>query len=744
MRQIVVLAAAVAFLCLLQKNAGSAEPTAPEEKRKLALNLVKAKVIKNLETEPVDADALSGYISAEQKKGSHTTEAGSRQLSENWFRQKLADGYGEKMKALIRDFGPFDKEFEKGILQIPVAPIDKNIKNNFPNGFRNARNLAIDKQKEDVKKIEYPSAGEFESHEENPDGLQNFLAGRLTQLNGVNLFDENKGWLKETKVSGIIQKAQEERGQQKSVVENSEGGNQVAPSRIKANILGELRKSVEGKEFGIFPSVASGTEPRSCSLAANKFVGACGKMNLKVPKADIKAFIGQDLEGHKSLNQSEEKCVAHFQESITSRAIAQYIKGAPDDSKTELQAFLGRVSNDNEEVKEALKKLTAESVSASLKEARNELAEGQLTKFFKPLAGRTWKPPAEEIEKRRSNVIVSVPNPLDISGISSVKPTEALLEETEEKVLQAEKELLGEGLKAFRSQMEILETLKEELAADLEKRKELPSLPELEEEFRKGLNREWPKSESGAALSAKYPSSSRYFPLVDKEITEKAKALLQRESLKRLEKIIEAHQTTVSLPTSPPLPQPGAGKESGKGPNKGGGGGGGGGGGDGGGADGGEGKKGFDLEINVSYKGKEVSVAITPRNVTMPDHKLTLTLQGDSVILSDEMRERTLEYFKSWLEQSLGNAKEKEKELFVLVKVHQESTPYAAVYWVRRCLKSAVESIPPPAEQGPGENPKPKVYWYDGLSKDIEKDIPKDQPPTEEMRNFVREHSMAM
>lgn len=738
----IVFSVIAMFLCNFCLAADD-DVSAKKEAMRLAAKMLIDELRSSAVNHPLNSDAMLSEM--EKNKEAHAKKDASRETLLKNAEGDIQSWYKTESSTLLKRLDStkpenvdswFSNNEENDFLKCPDAVVKESLSKNFDSAFDKARENACKNQWNRLTTDVYPNENELDTIEESK--LKDVLTDRLLKKQAEPVFEENKSLIETNIIPNIIQDARTQRDQQKGAVTKSSGGDKLTPEEIGKQIQSDVdeylqafqkeraEKKVPGKVYGIFPSVSKLIPTRSSDLAAEKFSKAIDRMKCEVSKEWVKQQITGDLKAHSEKAKSQEILASSLVGSITNQLVDAHSGKVPQELKNDFQKFL-RSLLEKDEYKNAISQLIERGLSQPFDSARNELSDEQFKSSFKPLAEETWKPDTAMIDDNYNTIRIVIDEPLALPGISSSRFNDSeLLEETKNKVLETEKALVTKGLSAMRNQMRIVETLAEKLETALKDSSTVATLPS-EEELIKALTdsvvSDWKKDE----LSAAYPD---IFQRAHDDIARRVKAMLPRAKEER-EKEAIAKTTPQSSPKENPAAgnkEGGSGKEkseeSGGGETSEGGSGSGGGGGDGVGP--GKVKPHLpDLLIDVTYKDGATLVLVK----LLKDNKVQrlFHFNADSAKPNDILPKLgdMKKFFAEWLVKAQATQEDpkSEIELFVLVRVFNEDTPYGCVIALRRCLGNVLK------EKGIKTI---KVLWFDDFIED-----PKVMPVEPEKKGMV-------
>lgn len=468
-------------------------------------------------------------------------------------------------------------------------------------------------------------------------------------------------------------------------------------------------------------------------------------MRFSVNKDHLKSMMNSNLAGHTSKDNSWNLCWASVCRGVQDLAVDKYLESVPEAKRPEFRKFLEGLLSDIDSCKDAMKKLVEQSLGTSFANARQEICDEQFRRFFGPLANGSWKPSNEEIDRHYNKPSIEISEPLKMPGVSSESFDPAnLLEETRNRVLEAERGIIAEGVNGLKGQMDLVEKTEPEIKAELQKAAESPTVEDLTKTFSGKVKSQW----SGMKLAEKYAD---LFQRVSDDIRRRAKDMLpleiaRRERIKQQEdqrkrtqdriaaviageraaaeaRKAEEAKKAAEVGRKAGVGVPGSGKGMAGQPGESGGGGGSGEGmgggagagigpgtgpGGGGGVEGGEGQRPIDVLLDIDYEmGKITASIIFPKKGPV-SFEFVLGMAGNinPHFLTESML-KAQALFEAWLRNSVASGEEnKDINLYVVARIFDGRVYYSIVFNFRECLKNALKSV--------GDQ-RLKVHWYDGL-----------------------------
>jgi len=758
------LITAAAMLLLTTLCLGSdGDMSAKSENAKLTAELLVGRLDESLKTQAVDEAPLCKEMSDNKEK--HRNPGDSQNILKQVVENSLRQWRSGEVDRIIRQLDSnkpenvsswFTEEEKTTFMRCPDDAIKQNMGKSFAPLFDMVRKRICSDQWDRMLRDVYPTEQEFESTDHGK--LRGMLVDRLVKRQSEPVFEENKALLGSSFVAPIIADAQDQLKRQKETVEKSNGGSALMPGEISKSLGDEinalrdsLRKSKEGakvasKVYDVFPSVARSIPDRASGLAAEKFAATLSGLACPVGKDAVKSMISGNVAAHSKKDNSWNLCWQALASGIQDQGVAKHAETVPEEKRQEFQKFLASLIAGNELCRGAMSKLIERSLGTSFAEAREEISSEQFQGSFGPLATFAWCPEDKEIDGRYNLSSVEVAEPLKMPGISP-KGFEAssLLEETGQKVLEAEKVLINDGLAAMRAQMVIVEKVEPAIKSQLKAMISLPKPDDLARSYAERVEREWggvPPPRHTTALGGPKIYSSLFQRVIDdirrrakdmlplevarradeKEQKEAKEAMAKAESEKAAAARAEAEKAAAARAqggqgngNAGGAGSTGQGKAGGGGEGSGGGIGGGTGGGagpgGGGGAEGG-GQRPVDTIIDMDYNAGRITAKVLFPKKGTETFEFVLGEGGeiDPATLAASMQ-NAQGLFEAWL-KTFGNV-EKETSLFVVTRVFDGRVYYGIVFNFRQCLKNALGSV---------GNKRLKVHWYDGLFPKEDKD----------------------
>ena len=517
---------------------------ARKESAKLAAELLVGELQKKAASHPVDEGSL--YKSINGDKTNNQEQSASRSKCLEQSKGALKSWFKLEVNRIVEQLDSGKKEGKSGwfsdkekseLKLLPSETVEKNMGSNFEKAFTTARGKAVKDQWNNLVRDVYPTETEIETM--NRAELRKKLLDRLIGKQKETVFGENKKLLGDNFIDPVLEDAAEQLTGQNGIVSQSSGGNEIAPESIDSFMRNEiekyraqLKKAKEGvkvasKVYEMFPGVSDTITKRSGLLATDKFSVAITRMEFPVTKESIKAFISKSLAAHAGKEKSRGICIEASSKAVQYKAIQEYAKNTPEKDKTAFTKHLQGLASGDAECQKALKGLIARSVNPGFETARKELSDEQFASLFGPLKEGTWRPADESIESNLNSMIPDIKDPLKIPGISTkTVDSNSLLEETLGKILEAEKNLLNQGIAALRGQMSTVATVGKGIRSQLALMPELPDLDGLIRSYEKGVLSTW-ESES---KTDKYKA---LFAKAKNEIRRRAKDMLPLEIARR-------------------------------------------------------------------------------------------------------------------------------------------------------------------------------------------------------------------
>jgi hypothetical protein len=585
------------------------------------------------------------------------------------------------------------------------------IQKQFLDQYKRARKQACQNQMKRLIRDISPTEFEFENIK--PDILRANLLARLIKKQKEPIYAENRTSLVSEIIAPILREAERQRQEQKRFVEGIDSGGHILPREIEKHIREALNKYIQSlhekhknlglstKVYEVFPSVNQKIGMRSALLTRNAFLNHLTSYYCSIDPNGLYHLIKDNLNMHTESRESWLLCYARFKDQIYEGAIEKYTTLLEPEKKKEGKIFFHKEIL-KDQFQDASENLIERNLRKDFVKTRAGIAKEQYKTFFSPLFSNQWRPSYDDIDSRYHDSSLEILVPFSFKGISNGPYQHSvLLEETKGMVLEYEKKVLEEGLRALREQMNLVETLESEMKEYLLQSVYLPSLDIFIDTYTNKVLQKW-KSHS---LNLKYPN---LFERVEKDIDKRAKAiLLSVENMKKSDVIVynaaeynDSHQAkqkrTGDNASSPSENNPGDIK---------------------GGAGGQKQKNGAiqlhkgtkspEVIIDLNYKGGGIIIRLTfISEGSCFEMFINENIERDAIALM-----KIQENLSKWLAQD--NRRSKKLNIYVLTRIFHRKICYGLVYDLRNCADQAIQKY---------FDSQIKLHWYDDLCNESEWD----------------------
>lgn len=523
---------------------GDSSYSSDKEDALLAAKLLLNEIHKKLASRKIEEDFLYGKMKGNEKGKFSAPDDALRLLKKEvenemkgWFKaeaERVITQLDKGRKESTESY--FDEKTKKALMTFPSSTITKNINNNIGPVYKNARSKVLSEQWSAFIGDVYPTEKQYEEaiRTDKLKELKKIVMDVLIGKQKEPMFAENKEILKTDIVDPLFDDVEKQWNRQQSIINNATGGTYVEHGDIAKHIRNELEKyrkdlaaekagkKVASKVYKVFDCVNQQIPVKANSIVTDKFVKAITRMNFPVDKAEIRSYIMANTKKHSEKDKSLEECKIGFGGYIESKVIEEHASRVDKSKRDDFKKYLESLIMKHAKCKGEMIRLVERSVKRNLTDARLEISQQQFDQIFGPLKEKNWEPSVKEIDKRYHVTITTVEKPLSMPGISSEKfDKDMLFEETIQLVIDAEKELINNGLNAIRSQMHIVDNLHSVIKNELESAPELPSVNELLKTYTEKVEAEWKNADK--SLYDRYTS---LFDRTIKDINRRVKDIL--------------------------------------------------------------------------------------------------------------------------------------------------------------------------------------------------------------------------
>ena len=476
----------IPFLCLscLTGFVFSQDPEQAQaiERKLTAAQILIDQVDAQLEQRNIEAADLTQYMLNDIAE--HRILDASKSECRKYARDILSDWRKAEVSKIIERLDPqgngrrpvLSDSKRRELLAVPNTVIARVISNQLESAFKKARAAAVGTQKRELQGDFYPSEAEIDAL---PPGssllrgeLEREIGQRILAAKRGLLLDEVESWAAKEKPQEIIEEALKQKNAQKRLLSSASTGAARTPADVEVRLqsaLASYRGSLRGKAgrvYEVFPSVLKSIPMESRGIAKNKYKSFLDGTRVSVSKESLVSEISKAPALHRNRASSLGYLASQYSKAIKGKAAERYLEEVPRDKKAEVMRFLSSVESESE-ISSSTSRLIERSIDQRLNSAREQVAAQQFRQSFKPLFEGSWKASTTMLELNYGRGEPRIDDPYGLPEISEEEEIDAkaLLEETEQKVISREKELINEGVAAIGAQLEIVQELVEELKA---------------------------------------------------------------------------------------------------------------------------------------------------------------------------------------------------------------------------------------------------------------------------------------
>ncbi len=417
----------------------------------------------------------------------------SKKLVELHIKESLDKAFDEDLKKIYKSFKSQDIKFSEGeyIRESRESfenKIEKNISQNADDNlreiFEKARGEAVRRQLNRISLCVYPSQEDVENIDQagwqpvDVKALKQGLKGKMRRSEKV-LLEETERRI-DQRIDQIIKDVKNQIEVQKEAIQQELPGDRITERQLKEamenNVNNAIRKlraeATEGRKiYDIFPSIRGEIDRKAKIKEKERFRSFC--QNVKgialTSKEKLKRLIRKNLALHKEKEKSRHIVVNRLLSKAEKAILGQYVALAPGEEQKE---FSTRLTTYLPEMHEEIKRTCGELIEDDLENAREEIADEQLRRYFPRLADKSWEVPkvAKGEHKDKYDIMGGIYrkklNPT-ITTFEKIKKEikdeisigewkhQNLLEETEKKVCDLTNDLINEASRAWKGQWNI-------------------------------------------------------------------------------------------------------------------------------------------------------------------------------------------------------------------------------------------------------------------------------------------------
>ncbi len=382
--------------------------------------------------------------------------------------QKLLDAVRSRYKGGA-DFFPTNFVLES--LQLPEQYIQENLRNVFPPAFKLAREKAASEQRLRIVGSTYPTENEVDTLSETE--LVKKLQEQLLQDWSNVIFDENRGFVRDSIVTPLVKEALAQKDEQLKVLSNVDISEALMPQEYEAEMNKQLlelltrRKSnpSERKVYEIFPSVKTKMAERAKVLTVNKFISTLSHFKPDLNEEKLAAEMLKSPSLHITPESSLETFYDAYRRQVFTRAATAYFARVPADKRSELRVFLEPNAMNDEVADQQLRPQFNKNIAPTVRQVRQLVAKAQFKKFLPELQDGNWMPPSDALAAYKQNPKTNLPQEWrTLPGLEISASNEAtLLSESRKLITDSLTAAFDLALKALGRQQELSDNVHTDL-----------------------------------------------------------------------------------------------------------------------------------------------------------------------------------------------------------------------------------------------------------------------------------------
>lgn len=306
-----------------------------------------------------------------------------------------------------KTFFPID--FVSDAIVLPDRYVQENLRTAFPAAFNVAREKLCAQQRTKIAGSSYPSEQEVDTMSEAE--LIKMLEDKLNSEWRNTVFEENRGFVRESIITPIVREALNQRQSQLDMVKNTAISDAVLPEEyenllrktLEENIARRKANPAERKVYGLFPSVAKEIPVKAKELSANKFITTLKDFLPKYDSEQIMEELIKSQARYRNPKRARSIFYNFFKQQTLNNALGAFLVKVPELQRRELKTFLEESVINNPVSDELLTPLFEESVMKDMEKLRLTVADAQFRKYFPSLHDYSWLPPEELLREFRNN-----------------------------------------------------------------------------------------------------------------------------------------------------------------------------------------------------------------------------------------------------------------------------------------------------------------------------------------------------
>lgn len=487
---------AFAFACT---SLASAEDDLKERiRRKIAVQAAVGNLQARLEelSGGVRQDQVTSLVRAmEADTAKHSTTSASRQLATEQAAAELRDALQKAQAKVLEQasvglpskiseaelrgqFKDLDQKFQEAVTRFQQQ--------HFAGLFGQARQRAVDNQHSQMKiQIAAPDEAELnQALNANPSWAAHrskFAADlkRKSQVKDLVLFEENDDRVEEA-IERVLSDVGKQVEQQFTAARDAVADKNVPTTLILA---GEIREHATAsvatalqsgsavkaesisKKYGVLAAVSQALARDADKLERTRFEQFIPSDPVKITSHHLQGEIAKSPARHRTPSASLAQFEEHWTKWFASKVLEEYAKAKASRNSAASQRELTKLLAEDQcgpLLKERLRLMLA----AESKPARAAVVQLQLSKHFATL-GPAWSPADDAITAAYDNGRMPSEFSQSLALLGRPAPAEALLEETERRVVQVVNERLAANLAALRAQLNLVGNLESQQSTQI-------------------------------------------------------------------------------------------------------------------------------------------------------------------------------------------------------------------------------------------------------------------------------------